>query len=81
MFYACEGGAHDCVYLAVNAYWEPLRVALPVLPTGAAWHRFADTSAAPPDDVSEPGPEPLLADQASAWIPGRSALALVARHG
>jgi glycogen operon protein len=81
MFYACEGGAHDCVYLAVNAYWEPLRVALPVLPTGAAWHRFADTSAAPPDDVSEPGQEPLLADQASAWIPGRSALALVARHG
>jgi isoamylase len=80
MFYTCDGGAHDCVYLAANAYWEPLRVELPVLPEAAAWHLFADTSAAPPDDVSEPGQEPVLKDQVRAWIPGRSAIALVARQ-
>jgi glycogen operon protein len=80
MFYASCGGAHDCVYLAANAYWEPLSVELPMLPEGAAWHRFADTSAAPPDDVAEPGQEPVLADQARFLIPGRSAIALIARH-
>jgi glycogen operon protein len=80
MFYTCDGGAHDCVYLAANAYWEPLSVELPVLPEGAVWHRFADTSARSPEDAAQPGSEPVLPDQASIQIRERSAVALVAHH-
>jgi glycogen operon protein len=52
MFYHFDGGRHDCVYLAANAHWEPLTVELPALPSGAHWLLFADTHAAPPQDIS-----------------------------
>ncbi len=80
MFYVRDGARHDCVYLAANAYWEPLTVELPVLPDSATWHRFADTAAASPDDAAEPGQEPPLEDQARTRVGGRSAVALVAYH-
>jgi len=80
MFYLSEPGGHDCVYLAANAYWEPLTVELPVLPGGVIWHRFADTAAPAPDDVAEPGNEPPVNDQARIRVGERSVVALVAHH-
>lgn len=75
---APAGGA-DYVYLVANAHWQPQQLELPLLPDGARWHRFADTSAAAPADVSAPGSEPALADQRSATVGPRSTLVLVGR--
>jgi glycogen operon protein len=72
-------GAPDLVYAAMNAHWEPHTLELPTLPAGAVWHRFADTAAAGPDDVSTPGTEPVHTDQQSATVGPRAALVLVGR--
>jgi isoamylase len=69
----------DHVYLAANAHWEPQDLSLPELPAEFRWHRFADTSAAAPRDVSDPGAEPMLADQHQITIGPRSLLILVGR--
>jgi isoamylase len=79
MFHADSDGTQDWVYLAANAYWESQDVALPEPPAGMAWCLFADTGAAAPDDVHEPGQEPPLADQTRASLHGRSVLVLTAR--
>ncbi len=76
MFYRGDGNGHDCVYLAANAYWEPLTVELPALPDGAAWHLAADTHAASPEDIAEPGHEPPLDDQRTLVVRERSVVAL-----
>jgi isoamylase len=81
MLYSHDGdGNHDCVYLAANSFWEPLRVELPPLPDGVAWHLFADTFAQPPGEAAVPGQEPELPDQAAVWVHERSAVVLTARH-
>lgn len=36
-------GMDDCVYMAVNTYWEPLSVTLPVLPEYMGWYLVVDT--------------------------------------
>ena len=43
MFAGRTDGADDCVYLAVNTYWEPLHLNLPKLPLGKEWFLEADT--------------------------------------
>jgi isoamylase len=68
----------DCVYVAANSYWEPQELGLPAAPDGMVWHRFADTSAAAPDDICEPGSEPRLGDQATVTVGARSVLVLTA---
>jgi glycogen operon protein len=44
----------DHLYVALNAYWEPLEFELPPLPAGRAWTRLVDTGLAPPQDFSHP---------------------------
>ncbi|HIS26071.1 MAG TPA: glycogen debranching protein GlgX [Candidatus Pullilachnospira intestinigallinarum] len=39
-----DRGADDLVYLAVNAYWEPVKLRLPQLPEGYLWRPVADTA-------------------------------------
>ncbi|MFM2479475.1 glycogen debranching protein GlgX [Celerinatantimonas sp. MCCC 1A17872] len=39
------------LYLAVNAYWEPLDFELPQLSTGKHWRQVINTALAPPDDI------------------------------
>ncbi len=39
------------VYLALNAYWEPLDFELPTLDNGRQWRRWIDTSLDSPDDI------------------------------
>ena len=41
-----------CVYLILNAYWEPLDFELPGVPGGGAWRRWIDTSLKSPQDIA-----------------------------
>jgi glycogen operon protein len=79
MLYDRDGGRDDCVYIAVNSYWQDLTIELPELPGQLAWHLFADTKAPAPQDVYELGQEPLLPDQTRVDLGPRSVLVLVAR--
>lgn len=70
-----DGKADDIVYVAINAYWEPLEVSLPLLLGHAQWTKVVDTSESP-----------KFTDEASAEaVPGqltidsRTAVVLVAR--
>jgi isoamylase len=69
----------DTIYAAFNMYWEPLTFQLPAAPNGSEWHVFANTGCAAPDDIYAPGAEPVLPDQESILIGGRSVVILVAR--
>ena len=62
----CVHGAaenDDDVYVMVNTYWEELSF---TVQEGAAgdWRRVVDTSLASPDDIAEPGHEPVLSSLA-----------------
>ncbi len=69
----------DFVYVAMNMHWEALPFELPRLPLGTQWHVFANTGMAPPEDISEPGQEPSLANQQSIIAGARSVVILVGR--
>jgi glycogen operon protein len=72
-------GRRDFVYVAANAHWEAHQLELPSLGDELRWHLFADTAAAAPEDVGFPGCEPVLADQSSVTVQGRSSVVLVGR--
>ena len=75
-----EGRApDDTLYTACNMYWEALTFELPAPRAGKRWHVFANTGVDSPDDIFEPGREPVLSEQGSILVGGRSVLVLVAR--
>lgn len=43
MFAGRTGQMDDCVYIAVNTYWEELEISLPALPVGQCWQQMIDT--------------------------------------
>lgn len=43
MFAGRTDNKDDCVYLAVNTYWERLEIILPKLPQNMCWYKVADT--------------------------------------
>ena len=43
MYAGRTGGEDDCVYVAINTYWEALTIRLPKLPLGACWYQAVDT--------------------------------------
>ncbi len=69
----------DFIYVAMNMYWEALPLELPQLPEGTRWHVFANTSMPSPQDIFEPGSEPVLGDQGSCIVGGRSVLILLGK--
>jgi isoamylase len=69
----------DNVYVAMNMYSEALEFELPAPSAGERWHRFVNSSGAAPEDIAEPGAEPVLADQARVTLGGHAVLVLVAR--
>lgn len=69
----------DYIYVALNMHWETLPFQVPQLPKGMAWHVFANTGVAAPDDSYEPGHEPSLSDQSNILVGGRSVVILVGR--
>ncbi len=64
--------------LAFNAGETPVTYALPSPGGSRAWHRVVDTFCAPPDDLSAPGHEPRVDDQASYRLGPQSAVILAA---
>lgn len=76
---AAIGGPAHFTYCAFNMYHEPLDFTLPVLPKGAEWHRFADTSLPSPEDIAEPGAEIRLGAIKQLSITDRSTVILIGR--
>jgi isoamylase len=66
------------IYVAMNMHWEALWFELP-RPSSGQWHVFANTGAASPGDVFDPGAEPLLPDQGGLLLGSRSVVILVTR--
>jgi isoamylase len=67
------------VYVAMNMHWEGQWCELPGLPSGMQWHVFANTGAPSPEDIWEPGNEPLLSDQHGLLVGDRSVVILVGK--
>ena len=72
-------GSDDYIYVAMNMHWEPHSFELPKLPVHHHWYVFADTAQLPPQDIWEPGSEPILQDQSNLLIGDRSVVILVGR--
>ena len=70
------GTARDAfIYVAVNAYWQEQRYALPVLPEGCRWKLAFEAYGV----STEPGDERPLEDQSGITLGPRSTAILVAR--
>jgi glycogen operon protein len=50
----------ELLYVAINAYWEPLTFDLPSLSDGRTWHRIVDTGLPAPDDFTAPSQAPVI---------------------
>jgi len=75
-FELTHSNLQDHLYVALNAYWEPLKFELPPLPTGRAWGRLVDTGQPALADFSEPAV--LLPDDTFTYLAqSRSAVVLV----
>jgi glycogen operon protein len=76
-----HGGAKpdNYIYVAMNVHWEAHWFDLPGLPDGMQWHVAANTGAPSPDDIWEPGREPVLADQGGLLVGDRSVVVLVGK--
>jgi glycogen operon protein len=70
----------DDVYVAMNMCWDGHSFELPTLPDGERWYVFANTGAAAPEDVWEPGREVVLENQHSIFVGPRSAVILVGKR-
>jgi isoamylase len=78
--HASNGKIQDnYIYVVMNMYWESQLFELPGLQQGMQWHVFANTLMPPPEDVWEPGCEPLLKDQGQFHIGARSVAILVGK--
>jgi isoamylase len=52
---------------------------LPGLPDGLSWHAFANSGAPAPQDIWEPGQEPLLENQSGILLGDRSVVVLIGK--
>ncbi len=78
--HAKEGTVHDdTIYVAMNSYWDAVWFHPPQLPFGMRWHVAANTAMPSPQDISPVGEEPVLGDQTSILLGGRSVVVLVGR--
>ena len=69
----------DFIYVAMNMHWEMHGFELPQLPDGLAWHVFANTGVETPNDIHEPGEEPLIESNHEVLVGPRSIMVLVGR--
>ena len=78
--YADDNGLpDDFIYVAMNMHWEMHGFELPQLPQKCAWHIFANTGMVAPEDIFEPGEEPILDNQHEVLVGPRSIIILVGR--
>ena len=74
-----DGKPDDFIYVAINMHWEMHGFELPQLPQDMAWHVFANTGVLTPQDIFEPGKEPLVESQHEVLVGPRSIIILVGR--
>ncbi|MFH1687262.1 MAG: glycogen debranching protein GlgX [bacterium] len=74
-----SGDRRQEIYVVANAYWKSLRFVLPRLDSRRCWHRAVDTMLAGPDDISEPGREPVL-DRQTAYLVGPHSVIVILGH-
>lgn len=75
---AVPKGDND-IYVAINAYWEPLKFEIPIPPCGLPWHILVDTSRVSPDDIIPETAVPKRRLDANQYrVAARSVLVLVA---
>ena len=67
------------IYVAMNMHWEGHTFELPAAPANMTWRAFANTGAESPQDIWEPGNEPVLTDQQHLYLRDRSVAILVGR--
>ncbi len=72
--------SRQILYLAANAYWEPLTFELPAPPLPRRWRRCIDTSLSSPDDIRLDSDAPAVS-AASVRVQPRSVLVLLADDG
>jgi len=60
-------------------HWEMHGFELPQLPQGMGWHIFANTGMPAPQDIFEPGKEPVIENQREVLVGPRSIIVLVGR--
>ena len=72
-------GTTEHVYVAMNMHWDAQQFELPELPGGDRWHVVANTGAPEPEDIWEPGTEPVMGDQNSMFLGPRSVAILVGK--
>jgi glycogen operon protein len=65
------------LYVAMNAYWEPLAFTIPAAPTGRRWRLAVDTGSPAPSDVHEPDQGPIVRPGRPIMLEGRSLVVLV----
>jgi glycogen operon protein len=65
------------LYVAMNAYWEPLPFTIPSAPTGRRWRLAVDTGSPSPKDVYEPDQGPIVRPGRPYMLEGRSLIVLV----
>ena len=74
-----DGEADDFIYVAINMHWEMHGFELPMLPQGKVWHVFANTGMNAPEDIFEPGQEPVIDNQHEVLVGPRSIIILVGK--
>lgn len=78
--HAKRGGVEDdYLYVAINSYWEAINFELPKPPSGMTWHVAVNTGMPSPEDIFEPGSEPVLKDQSKILVGPRSVAVLVGK--
>jgi glycogen operon protein len=69
----------DHIYVAINTYWDALDFEVPGSPKGTKWHIAVNTGMRSPEDIYEPGKEPVLGNQSNILVGPRSVVVLVGR--
>jgi glycogen operon protein len=70
--------ATQTVYVAANMHWDGLEFEPPQPPPGRRWHVAANTGMPSPQDIHEPGHEPVLTDPTRLMVGPRSVVILIA---
>ncbi len=65
------------IYIAMNAYWEPLTFQIPASPSGRPWRRVVDTSLASPEDAVGLDEGPVVPVMKPYTLQARSMIILV----
>ena len=76
--YTLEGPEDDPIHVLLNMHTEALDFALPLRPDGRRWRRALDTWHPSPEDIVDPGAEPLVDPHRYRMGP-RTVVVLIAR--